>query len=140
MFNAGIAAHHLGGPSMTLATVGGSPWAQIEQELRDLVVPHRLIRTEAATRICTTIVDRAGDTITELVENNVLTRRQGRGTFVSTHDTQRALFHFFHIADNKGHKVLPDSNVLSCRRKPACSSPTMSTSPARSRSARATIA
>jgi GntR family transcriptional regulator len=57
--------------------------------------------------------------ITELVENNVLTRRQGRGTFVSNHDTDRALFHFFHITDNNGHKVLPDSRVLHCRRKPA---------------------
>jgi GntR family transcriptional regulator len=57
--------------------------------------------------------------ITELVENNVLTRRQGRGTFVSNHDPHRALFYFFHIADNNGHKVLPDSSVLHCRRKPA---------------------
>ena len=57
--------------------------------------------------------------ITELVENNVLTRRQGRGTFVSNHDPDRALFHFFHVTDNKGHKVLPDSRVLHCRRKPA---------------------
>ena len=57
--------------------------------------------------------------ITELVENNVLTRRQGRGTFVSNHDSERALFYFFHITDNSGHKVLPDSRVLHCRRKPA---------------------
>ena len=57
--------------------------------------------------------------ITELVENNVLIRRQGRGTFVSNHDTDRALFHFFHITDDNGHKVLPDSRVLHCRRKPA---------------------
>ena len=57
--------------------------------------------------------------ITELVENNVLTRRQGRGTFVSNHDPHRALFYFFHIADNNGYKVLPDSRVLHCRRKPA---------------------
>lgn len=57
--------------------------------------------------------------ITELVENNVLTRRQGRGTFVAYHDSQRALFHFFHIVDDKGHKVLPASTTLSCRRKRA---------------------
>jgi len=57
--------------------------------------------------------------ITELVENNILTRRQGLGTFVSNHDVHRALFYFFHIADNKGHKVLPDSRVLHCRRKQA---------------------
>ncbi len=57
--------------------------------------------------------------ITELVENNVLTRKQGRGTFVSSHDSDRALFHFFHVTDNNGHKVLPDSRVLHCHRKPA---------------------
>ena len=53
--------------------------------------------------------------ITDLVETNVLRRKQGRGTFVSNHDSNRALFHFFHIVDDKGHKVLPDSQVLSCR-------------------------
>ena len=57
--------------------------------------------------------------ITELVEANVLTRKQGRGTFVAYHDNERALFHFFHIVDNKGHKVLPESTTLSCRRKRA---------------------
>lgn len=57
--------------------------------------------------------------ITELVEKNVLTRKQGRGTFVSTHDHDRALFHFFHIADDDGEKVLPESRVLNCRRKNA---------------------
>ncbi|MGB1110955.1 MAG: GntR family transcriptional regulator, partial [Gammaproteobacteria bacterium] len=57
--------------------------------------------------------------ITELVENNVLMRRQGRGTFVAQHDNQRDLFHFFHIADENGHKVLPDSETLAFRRKRA---------------------
>lgn len=57
--------------------------------------------------------------ITELVENNVLTRKQGRGTFVSTHDSQRSLFYFFHITDNQGHKVLPESRVLHRRHKQA---------------------
>lgn len=57
--------------------------------------------------------------ITELVETNVLTRKQGRGTFVSNHDSDRALFHFFHISANGGQKVLPDSEVTACRRKKA---------------------
>ena len=57
--------------------------------------------------------------ITELVEQNVLTRKQGIGTFISTHNNDRALFHFFHITDNRGHKVLPDSYVLKCYRKSA---------------------
>jgi GntR family transcriptional regulator len=38
---------------------------------------------------------------------------------VAFHDSQRALFHFFHIVDDTGHKVLPDSTTLSCRRKRA---------------------
>lgn len=57
--------------------------------------------------------------ITELVENNVLIRRQGRGTFVAAHDNERALFHFFHIVNDSGKKVLPECKTLSCRRKRA---------------------
>jgi GntR family transcriptional regulator len=57
--------------------------------------------------------------ISELVEKNVLTRKQGRGTFVAYHDSERSLFHFFHIVDNDGHKVMPESETLSCRRKRA---------------------
>ena len=57
--------------------------------------------------------------ITELVENNVLVRRQGRGTFVATHDGDRALFHFFHIVNDSGTKILPECKTLSCRRKRA---------------------
>ncbi len=60
--------------------------------------------------------------ITELVENNVLTRKQGLGTFVSNHNIDRALFHFFHITDNNGQKLLPDSQVVNCRRKKATKS------------------
>lgn len=54
--------------------------------------------------------------ITELVENNVLIRRQGRGTFVAVHNNDRALFHFFHIVNNSGKKVLPECKTLTCRR------------------------
>ncbi len=57
--------------------------------------------------------------ITELVDNNVLIRKQGKGTFVANHDIQRALFHFFHITDNAGTKVIPQSKTISCRRKKA---------------------
>lgn len=69
VFNAGIAAHHLGGPSLTLAPVGGPAVPQIEAEFAALGVPYRWVRTRAATRICTTLLDRATGSITELVEN-----------------------------------------------------------------------
>ena len=69
VLNAGIAAHHLGGPSLTLAPVGGQPFAEIDREFEQLRVPHRWIETRAATRVCTTILERATGKMTELVEN-----------------------------------------------------------------------
>ena len=69
VFNAGIGVQHLGGPSLTLAPVGGPHVSQIAAEFRSLGVPYRWIETRAATRICTTLVDRASGAITELVEN-----------------------------------------------------------------------
>lgn len=69
VFNAGIAASQLGGPSLTLATVGGPALPQIEAEFDALGVPYRWVQTGAATRICTTIIDQAADKMTELVEN-----------------------------------------------------------------------
>jgi 1-phosphofructokinase family hexose kinase len=69
VLNAGIAAHHLGGPSLTLATVGGSPLAEIEREFAALGVPRRWVVTEASTRVCTTVLDEATGVMTELVEN-----------------------------------------------------------------------
>ena len=69
VFNAGIALHRLGAPSLTLATVGGPPRAEIEREFNEMGVPHRWVVTEAATRVCTTILDQATGAITELVEN-----------------------------------------------------------------------
>jgi 1-phosphofructokinase family hexose kinase len=69
VFNAGIAAHHLGGPSLTLAAVGGPPLPQLERELDQMGVPRHWVVTKSATRICTTIIDRASGVVTELVEN-----------------------------------------------------------------------
>jgi fructose-1-phosphate kinase PfkB-like protein len=46
VLNAGIAAHHLGGPSLTLSLLGGPPLEQIERELAELGVPRRWIVTD----------------------------------------------------------------------------------------------
>jgi tagatose 6-phosphate kinase len=69
VLNAGIAAHHLGGPSLTLAAVGGPPLEQIDCEFAALGIPRRWVVTKASTRVCTTILDRTTRTMTELVEN-----------------------------------------------------------------------
>ena len=42
---------------------------EIDREFAELGVPRRWIETRAATRVCTTILDRAAGRITELVEN-----------------------------------------------------------------------
>ncbi len=57
--------------------------------------------------------------LTESVETNVLVRRQGKGTFVASHDDKRALFHFFHRASSDGTKILPECETLGCRNKRA---------------------
>jgi 1-phosphofructokinase family hexose kinase len=69
VLNVGIGVHHLGGPNLTLATLGGPPMEQIDREFATLGVPHRWIVTQSPTRVCTTILDEATHTITELVEN-----------------------------------------------------------------------
>jgi 1-phosphofructokinase family hexose kinase len=69
VFNAGIAVHRLGGPSLTLATVGGPFLPQIDAEFLALGVPRRWVGTRAATRVCTTLLSRDTGAMTELVEN-----------------------------------------------------------------------
>jgi 1-phosphofructokinase family hexose kinase len=69
VFNAAIGTHHLGAPTLALATVGGLPVALIEEEFDDMGLPYRWVRTESATRVCTTLLEEATGTMTELVEN-----------------------------------------------------------------------
>jgi GntR family transcriptional regulator len=46
-----------------------------------------------------------------LAAENVVVRRQGRGTFVAEHDDHRALFHFFHLFGPDGERRLPVSRL-----------------------------
>ncbi len=51
-----------------------------------------------------------------LVAGQVLVRRQGKGTFVTEHDGNRLLFHFFHIVGRDGMKTYPDVRTVAFRR------------------------
>ncbi len=53
-----------------------------------------------------------------LAAENLLVRRQGRGTFVAEHDQQRTLFQFFKIAMDDGRRQFPETEFakLSIRR------------------------
>src|SRR5688572_11391224 len=46
--------------------------------------------------------------VDSLVAEQVLVRRQGKGTFVTAHDGRRLLFHFFHIVARDGGKSYPE--------------------------------
>lgn len=51
--------------------------------------------------------------IDTLVRENLLRRRQGRGTFVATQDDSRFVFQFFRLQPDDGPRVLPSSRVIS---------------------------
>lgn len=48
----------------------------------------------------------------DMTAANLLVRRQGRGTFVATHDESRILFQFFKLQLDTGERVFPESEVL----------------------------
>jgi len=54
-----------------------------------------------------------------LERRRLVERRQGRGTFVAAHDSERALFHFFRIVDARDGRHPPTSFVLDCRTRAA---------------------
>jgi len=48
----------------------------------------------------------------EMTAENLVTRRQGRGTFVAKHDDARMLFQFFKLVPDRGEREVPESKVL----------------------------
>ena len=54
--------------------------------------------------------------VDELVAQQALVRRQGKGTYVAAHDGRRLMFHFFHIVPRDGKKSYPTVQTLFFRR------------------------
>ena len=48
----------------------------------------------------------------EMTAQNLVVRRQGRGTFVARHDEARILFQFFKLARDDGERRFPESRVI----------------------------
>ena len=71
--------------------------------------------TEIATQMGISIgtLRRAVD---ELASEHILVRRQGRGTFVATHSTDRFLFQFFHVEREDGLREAPLVDLVSFER------------------------
>jgi len=58
--------------------------------------------------------------VDELAADNLLVRRQGKGTFVASHDDPRAFFRFLRLATLNGHEIGPSRSVpLDCWRAKA---------------------
>ena len=57
--------------------------------------------------------------IDEMAAENLLVRRQGKGTFVATHKDPRAYFRFLRVAANEGELQTPKNNPLACWRAKA---------------------
>lgn len=57
--------------------------------------------------------------IDELASENILIRRQGKGTFVASHSGERASTRFLRIAADVGQAEYPDSQLISVTREKA---------------------
>lgn len=57
--------------------------------------------------------------VAEIADEKLVVRFRGKGTFVATHTHEREHSHFFHIVGNNGVKTLPETRVLTCRRRKA---------------------
>lgn len=55
--------------------------------------------------------------VDELVAEHILVRRQGRGTYVAVHNTDRFLFQFFHVERRDSLRELPTVELLSFARQ-----------------------
>ena len=49
----------------------------------------------------------------EMSSESLLVRRQGRGTFVGSHDEERILFQFFRMVSDNGERRFPESRTIS---------------------------
>ncbi len=54
--------------------------------------------------------------VDDLVAEHIVVRRQGRGTFVATHTSDRFLFQFFHLERGDGLRQAPDVELVSFER------------------------
>jgi GntR family transcriptional regulator len=54
--------------------------------------------------------------IDELASENILVRRQGKGTFVATHTEERTQFRFLRVMNNIGDTPYPESRVVEFKR------------------------
>jgi GntR family transcriptional regulator len=109
------------------ASAGASPtFSPLYQQIKGLITqslqagewkPGEIIPSEvdlaARYKVSQGTVRKAID---ELAAENLLVRRQGRGTFVATHHEDRVQFRFLRLAPDSGEPHHPPSRLIECRR------------------------
>lgn len=112
---------------MTDATVPGVPltiplYRELERQMREALArgewkPGDAIPAERrlAERYGVSI-GTVRKAIDALADANLVIRQQGRGTFVATHNRDRMLFYFFHVAPEGGAKEYPVVKLVSFAR------------------------
>ena len=88
VLNVGLALHHLGARSLNLAIAGGPQGEIMDKEFTALGIPHRWVRSQSQTRVCTTILDRSNGISTELVQNAEPIRAEELEQFVRFYDEE----------------------------------------------------
>lgn len=122
MMSEALARKSLPAASLT----GSAAFSPLYRQIKDLLVqaldrgdwkPGEAIpsETELALRfqVSQGTVRKAVD---ELAAENLLIRRQGKGTFVSTHHEARVRFRFLRLAPNQGEAQPAESQILDCKR------------------------
>ena len=108
------------------AAFAAATFSPLYQQIKNLIInsleagqwkPGELIPSEielaARYKVSQGTVRKAID---ELATENLLVRRQGRGTFVATHIEGRTQFRFLRLTPAEGPPRYPDSRILECRR------------------------
>jgi len=57
--------------------------------------------------------------LNQLVSENILRRRQGKGTYVSEHSNESSLYRFFRYREPDGESVIPETQVISVTKRQA---------------------
>ncbi len=57
--------------------------------------------------------------LNQMVSENLLERRQGKGTYVAEHTQESSLFRFFRLREPGGESLIPETKVLSSKRRVA---------------------
>ena len=90
VLNAARALHHLGASCRAVTVVGGATGSEVRHDFARLGIPARWIDVVTPTRVCTTLLDSAGHTATELVPNAGPVSDAERNAFLAAYAEEAA--------------------------------------------------